>query len=96
MGEKPNRVVAQPVHAMKPDASKNRELWATVCFYYPCYTFQEASKLPARDIKTLIQTAKKLEAGRMYDLLQITTAPHTKKGKGVKQLSEHYKKIIRG
>ena len=86
--------VAQPVPSSE-DTTSDREIWATVAYYYPQYTLKEASKLPARDIKLLIKTAKKLEAQKMFNLTQIAAAPHTKKGEGVKKLSEHFKRLVK-
>nr|DAO33664.1 MAG TPA: hypothetical protein [Caudoviricetes sp.] len=86
--------VAQPVPSSE-DTTSDREIWATVAYYYPQYTLKEASKLPARDIKLLIKTAKKLEAQKMFNLTQIAAAPHTKKGEGVKKLSEHFKRLAK-
>ena len=86
--------VAQPVPSSE-DTTSYREIWATVAYYYPQYTLKEASKLPARDIKLLIKTAKKLEAQKMFNLTQIAAAPHTKKGEGVKKLSEHFKRLAK-
>lgn len=86
--------VAQPVPSSE-DTTSDREIWATVAYYYPQYTLKEASKLPARDIKLLIKTAKKLEAEKMFNLTQIAAAPHTKKGEGVKKLSEHFKRLAK-
>lgn len=88
-GEK--RIVAKSIHPTGNDVSK-RELWATVCYYYPQYTLKEASQLPVRDIKLLLRIAEKLQARDKYELTQIVAAPHTKKGSGVKKLSEHFKK----
>ena len=87
-------VVAQPVPSSE-DTTLDREIWATVAYYYPQYTLKEASKLPARDIKLLIKTAKKLEAQKMFNLTQIAAAPHTKKGEEVKKLSEHFKRLAK-
>lgn len=86
--------VAQPVPSSE-DTTSDRDIWATVAYYYPQYTLKEASKLPARDIKLLIKTAKKLEAQKMFNLTQIAAAPHTKKGEGVKKLSEHFKRLAK-
>lgn len=90
---KPKRIVAQRVH--KEAKTSNRELWATVCYYFPQYSLKEASQLSVRDIKLLIKVANKIEAERYYNLVQIVASPHTQKGKGVKQLSEHFKRIMK-
>lgn len=67
-------------------------MYATLCYYFPQYTLADAAKLPFRDLQLLIKTAKRIEAGRMYNLTQIAAAPHTKKMQSVKKLSEHFKK----
>lgn len=85
------RIKAQSIHPTGNQTSK-RELWATVCYYYPQYTLAEASKLSARDIKLLLRVAEKQKAQDKYDMTQIVAAPHTKKGSGVKKLTEHFKK----
>ena len=89
---KPRRVKAQPIPTAGGGKTSNRQLWARVCFFYPQYTLKEASMLSVRDLKLLLNTAKKIEAERKYDLVQIAAAPHTKKGSGVKKLTEHYRK----
>lgn len=85
------RIKAKSVHPQGQQSSK-RELWATVCYHYPQYTLQEASKLSVRDIKLLLRVAEKINAQNKYDYTQIVAAPHTKKGSGVKKLTEHFKK----
>lgn len=80
--------------ASAPRATR-RELYATVCYYYPRYSLQEAQKLPARDLNLLIKTAKKMEAVKMFNLTQIAAAPNSKKGKGVSKLLDHFKKEAR-
>lgn len=73
-------------------ASK-RELYAMVCFYYNQYTLKDVQQLPARDLVLLIKTAQKLEATKMHNLTQIAAAPHSKGGRAVKKLAEHFKKL---
>lgn len=86
------RVRAQKVPSQAPKTSK-RELYALVCLNYPQYTLQDAAKLPYRDIILLLKTAQKQDALKMYNLVQIVAAPHTKKGQGIKKLAEHFKKM---
>ena len=86
----PDIVVAKPV-PRKRDRTKKRDMYAMVCYYYPQYTLEEVAKLPYRDLKLLLRTAEKLEAKKMYELTQIAAAPHTEKGRGVKQLERHFK-----
>lgn len=85
------RVVAKSVHS-EVKRKTNRELWAEICYYYPQYTLKEASRLPIRDIKLLLKVAERIKAEDKYDLVQIASAPHTEKGKGVKQLSDYFKR----
>ena len=87
-------IVAQPIHKSKSKRNSNRSIWASVCYYYPQYTLETASKLSVRDINLLMDTANKLEAQKMYMLTQIVASPHTKKGVGVKQLTNTFKRIM--
>lgn len=70
-----------------------RELLAQLCYYYPQYTLNDAQKIPYRDVQLLLRVARKQQAIQLYNLTQISAAPHTKKGEGVKKLSEHFKGI---
>lgn len=88
-------VVAKPIHANKNPKLNNREIWARVCYYYPQYTLKEVSKLPARDLTLLLKIAEEIENSHFFTLTQIVAAPHTKNGKGVKQLSEYFRKKIK-
>lgn len=71
---------------------KKRDLYATVCYYYPQYTLKQAALLKARDLNLLIRTARRLQAIQNLELTQIVAAPHTEKGKGVKKLIERYQR----
>lgn len=86
------RIRVQQAPSQSSKTSK-REMLAQLCYFYPQYTLVEASLLPFRDISLLIKTAQKQEAVKNYNLTQIVAAPHTKKGQGVKKLSEHFKKL---
>lgn len=88
-----DRVVAKPV-TIDDSASggKKRELYAEVCYFYPQYTLKEVAQLPARDVKLLLKVARRQEALRNFNLVQIVASPHTKKGMGVKKLSDYFKK----
>lgn len=72
-----------------------RQLYARVCFFYPQYKLQDVEKMPQRDVSLLLQVAQQIEALRMLNLTQISAAPHTKKGSGVKKLTEHFKRIAK-
>lgn len=96
MGEKP-RIVAQSVHSVgngnKP--LTNREVWATICFYYPQYTLKEVSKLPVRDIMLLLDTANRINAEQNSLLLSMIMAPHSKEGgKVAERILEDLNRII--
>lgn len=97
MGDEPKRVVAQSVRlATESKKSTKREVWATLCFYYPQYTLEQASKLPMRDVNLLIKVARKIEAGKMMDFLNIIVSPHSKKpDREVKKLFEHFEKLTK-
>jgi len=72
-----------------------RSLYARVCYFYPQYNLKQASELSQRDVVLLLKTADQIEALRMLNLTQISAAPHTKKGAGVKKLTEHFKKVAK-
>lgn len=77
-----------------PKASK-RELYARVCYFYPQYRLTDVQKMPNRDVLLLLRVANKIEALKMLNLTQIVSAPHTKKGAGVKKLTTHFKRIAK-
>lgn len=74
----------------------SRRLLAELCYHYPQYTLAAARRLPAKDVMLLMNVAKKKQAEHYLHLTQIVTAPHTKNGKGVKQLSGKYKAVLDG
>lgn len=86
------RVKVQKVTSKDRGLSK-RELYATVCYFYPRYSLQEVEAMPARDIQLLLTTAQKQQAAYMHNLTLIAQAPHSKKQQNVKKLVEHFKKI---
>lgn len=94
--KRPKEVLsAKPIHGItRKQKQVKREIWATICYYYPQYTLKEASELSARDISLLMKIANKIEAQRMYTLTQIVAAPHTKNGRGVKDLTSTFKKAM--
>jgi hypothetical protein len=67
---------------------------ARFCCYFPQYKFHEARKLPFFRLKMMINIWEKEYARRMIDLVEIVSAPHTKKGSGVRKVIDKYKKII--
>lgn len=73
-----------------------RDLYATVCYYYPQYDLQSASQLPARDMILLINTAKRRESAYLYNLTAIAAAPHSKKMSEVKKLLNHFGNLAKG
>lgn len=70
-----------------------RELYATVCYYFPQYTLKDAEQLSARDFNLLLKMGKKIHARHMIDVLHIVSAPHSKDKNQVKNLLEHFKKL---
>ena len=87
------RIRVQKVPSQASSSSLNkREMYATLCYYFPQYTLKDAAELPFKHVQLLLKTAQRIEASRMYNLTQIAAAPHTKKMQSVKKLSEHFKK----
>lgn len=75
--------------------AKPEDMIATLCYFYPQYTFKEAQSLPFRRVNNLLKIARQQEAIKYHNLTQIMAAPHTKKGEGVKKLMQHYSGIIK-
>lgn len=97
--EEGRTVDVQSVHAAKTESTnpaygENRTLYARICFYYSQYTLQDVARMPYRDVALLLKVADQIEAGRMYNLTMIASAPQSKNGKGVKTLMEHFRKIF--
>jgi hypothetical protein len=69
------------------------ELLATLCYYYPQYTFAEARRLPYKRLLLLLRVARRIESIKMGNLVQIVAAPHFGKGKGVKELAKYFEKM---
>lgn len=72
-----------------------RQLLAELCYYYPQYTFAAARRLPAKDVMLLLHMARKKQAEEYFNLTQISAAPHTKNGRGIKKLSTQYSKAAK-
>lgn len=87
-------IEVQKVPASSKRGSK-RELYARVCYLYPQYKLQDVEKMPNRDVLLLLKVANQVEALKMLNLVQISAAPHTKKGAGIKKLTTHFKRIAK-
>jgi hypothetical protein len=85
-------IAVQKAEAKK---AKKREIYARVCYFYPQYKLEEVASMPNRDVVLLLKVANQVEALRMLNLTQISAAPHTKKGSGVKRLTTHFKRIAK-
>lgn len=83
------------VQKVEPSKSSKRELYARVCYFYPQYRLDEVQKMPNRDVVLLLKVANQIEALKMLNLTQISAAPHTKRGAGVKRLTTHFKKVAK-
>jgi hypothetical protein len=89
-------IIAQTTKSNTLNSKREADkLAARVCFYYPCYTLAEARRLPARDCNLLLDTAIKIEASKNFEMTQITAAPQTKNGSGVKKLMNHYRELVK-
>lgn len=73
-----------------------KSILARFCFYFPAYKYEEARKLPAPTVMMMLRVAEKENARKMYQLMQIVSAPQTKKGTGVKKMLDYFKDIIEG
>lgn len=66
------------------------ETLALFCFYFPAYAYHEARQLPYKRIVKMLKVVRKEQARQKIDLLNIVTAPHSKKGQAVKKLMSYY------
>jgi hypothetical protein len=92
--EAQNVIEAQSIPKRKTSIDGSREIYATVAYHYPQYTLQDVANMPYRDVKLLLKIAERIQADKYLTLTQIAASPHTEKGKGVKNLVEHFKRII--
>lgn len=70
------------------------DVLATFCYKYPQYTFKQAENMPFKRVMQMLKVAKRIEAEKMIELVNIAAAPHTKKGQGIKNIIEYYKGVI--
>lgn len=70
---------------------KTDDILARFCFYFPQYTFSQARRLPYKRVIQLLKAVDREHAKKMIDLLRIATAPHSDKGKMVKELLSEFK-----
>lgn len=91
-----NIIVAKPLPHKSANKMSKRELYATLCAYFPQYTLKDAKSMKARDMILLINTKRKMDAQHYYNLTQIIAAPHSKKGESVKKLLNHFEDIANG
>lgn len=66
-------------------------LLARLCYYYPQYTLAEARSLPYKHVMLLLKEARVQKAVDWHWQTLIAAAPHTEKGKAVKQLLKKLK-----
>lgn len=81
--------IPRPYKKVSPE-----DVIAQFCYHYQQYTFAQARKLPMRRINQMMRVAEREYAKKMFDFLQIIASQHTKKMKGMNELSDHYKSIL--
>lgn len=70
------------------------DLLTRVCYFYPQYTLEDADRLTSQQVNALLAQAEKQRAIDLYNHTLINAAPHSKKGKLIKELVREYKKVI--
>lgn len=91
-----DKVTVKPVVAEKEIDDSDAEvvdLLTRLCYFYPQYDLERAEKLTNSQVTALLLQAEKQKAIEYYNLLLISAAPHSKKGKLVDKLIKQYKKI---
>lgn len=64
------------------------------CYYFPCYSFAQAKKMPFSRILKMLRVAEIERAINYAYLTRISVAPYTKGGKEATKLLEEFKNII--
>lgn len=95
-GQPPVKVIKVQKVPDRAGDSDYRELLATLCYYYPQYTYKQARKLPFQRVQLLVKTARRVEATKLYNLTLIAAAPHSDKGKAVNKLLKNFEEIMNG
>jgi hypothetical protein len=72
------------------------DILARFCYYFPQYKYHEARKLPHIRIVKMLRVARSEQAKLYINLVNIASAPHTDKGKGINKMIESYQNIIDG
>jgi len=70
------------------------DILALFCYHFPQYTFQAARRIPNKRIRQMLRVAKREQAVFLHHLTGIASAPHTKKGSGVKKMLKYFRDII--
>lgn len=95
MAELKNVIKVQKVERAS-SGFETAKILATLCYYYPQYTLQQARKLPYKHVKLMLDVALEQKNIDFIRLTQIAAAPHTKNGKGVGELLKLFKGQIDG
>jgi len=85
-------VRAKPIPKPPVGDQISRSLYQ-LCYYYSQYTLQDARALPYHQVLRMLQVAQQEKAAEFLQLTNITAAPHTKKGSGVRKIANQYKKV---
>jgi uncharacterized membrane protein YheB (UPF0754 family) len=94
--ERDGREVMPVIQAKKIPRSiaSAEETLAKFCYYFQQYTYEQARKLPYKRVVQMLNAASKERASFFHEMVEITAAPHTKRGAGVNKLRKHYDRII--
>lgn len=87
-------IKAQRAPEKEVSAQDVDNLLVRFCYTFPQYTFAQAQRMPYRRIEQMLTVARKEEARKFSELMQIVAAPHSKKGSGIKKMLEYYKGIM--
>lgn len=74
---------------------ESEDLIARFCYYYPQYTFSQAKKLPFKRINQMLHVVRQEYGKKMFDLLLISTAPHSKRS-SVNNMLKYFKELAEG
>lgn len=88
------RIEVAKVPIQEPSGDEALTMLATLCYYYPQYTFSEARQLPYKRVALLLKEVKKQKAIEWYWQTLIAASATVPKGRGTKSLIKTIKGLM--
>jgi pyruvate dehydrogenase complex dehydrogenase (E1) component len=69
-----------------------KDVVATLCFYYPSYTYETALDLPLKTLNRMLKTAKRENAKHYLEMAQIMRVSQSEKAAPYNKLVSRYER----